>query len=54
MPWVRFTADFDFKPKAAVTLAFRAGQRKLVTTACAKQAIAVGKAELTRKTADAG
>lgn len=50
MPWVRFTADFDFKPKPQVTLAFRAGQEKNVTTPCAEAAIAKGKAvKLPRK-----
>lgn len=44
MPWVRFTADFDFKPKPAVTIAYRAGDDKLVTTPCANAAIALGKA----------
>lgn len=42
--WVRFTANFDFKPKASVTLAYLAGQERNVTRACAAQAIAAGKA----------
>ena len=45
MPWVRFTADHDFKPRPAVTLAYLAGQVRLVTTPCAQQAIALGRAE---------
>lgn len=49
MPWVRFTGDFDFKPKTSVTQAFRAGSVKLVTTACAKAAVTAGRAENTRK-----
>jgi len=44
MPWVRFTADFDFKPMPTVTQAYRAGQVVLVTTPCAEAAIAKGKA----------
>ncbi|MEQ1901862.1 MAG: hypothetical protein ABL866_14160 [Devosia sp.] len=49
MPWIKFTADFDFRPKPAVTLAYRAGQVVLVTTACAKAAIDKGRAERTSK-----
>lgn len=49
MPWVRFTADFDFKPKKAVTIAYQSGQVKLVTSPCARAAIAAGKAEATTK-----
>ena len=45
MPWVRFTADHDWKPVPSVTVAFKAGHEKLVTRACASQAIAKGKAE---------
>ncbi len=41
---VRFTADFDFKPVPAVTLAFKAGDEKTVTTPCGEAAIAAGKA----------
>jgi hypothetical protein len=49
MPWVRFLAGFDFKPKPAVTIAYRPGDVKLVTTACARAALAAGKAEKTTK-----
>lgn len=49
MPWVRFTASFDFKPKRAVTLAYQAGAVRLVTTACARAAVATGKGALTVK-----
>ena len=44
MPWVRFTRDFDFKPKVSVTLAYLSGQERLVTTPCAELAIAKQKA----------
>lgn len=44
MPRVRFTADFDFSPKQGVTIAYKAGTTKLVTTPCAELAVAVGKA----------
>lgn len=49
MPWVKFTADFDWKPKPAVTVAYHAGQTKLVTTACARRAKAQGRAEAASK-----
>lgn len=49
MPWVRFTADFDWKPQPAVTIAYRAGDEKLVTTACAAAAKAAGKGEKVAK-----
>lgn len=44
MPWVFFHQDMDFKPRAGVTIAYRAGQHLLVTTACAERAVAAGKA----------
>jgi hypothetical protein len=49
MPWVRFTSSFDFKPKPTVTLAYHAGDVKLVTTACATAALRAGKAEKAAK-----
>lgn len=53
MPWVRFTANFDFKPKPQVTQAYLAGDERNVTTPCAKAAIAAGKAvEIERKPKD--
>lgn len=42
--WVRFIADFDFKPKLAVTIAYKAGTVANVTNACAERAIALGRA----------
>lgn len=45
MPRVKFLKDFDWKPKPAVTLAFKAGSEHLVTTRCAQAAIAKGRAE---------
>jgi hypothetical protein len=44
MPRVTFTDDFDFKPKPQVTIAYKAGWSGLVTTPCADQAVAAGKA----------
>ena len=49
MPWVRFTADFDFRPRIAVTVAYRAGRVMLVPKACADTAIARGRAERATK-----
>ena len=53
MPSVRFVADFDFKPKSQVTLAFKAGVVRYVTRACACAAIERGKAIPTERPADA-
>lgn len=46
MPWVKFSAAFDFTPKAAraETTAFKAGHARNVTRECAAAAIAKGKA----------
>lgn len=41
---VRFTADFDWKPTPQTTIAYRAGDEKVVTKECADMAIAKGKA----------
>lgn len=49
MPWVRFTTDFDFKPKPSVTLAFLSGQERCVTSACAALAVEHGKGVRLRK-----
>lgn len=45
MPWVRFTANFDWKPTLKVMYAYRAGSVHLVHSRCAEQAIRAGKAE---------
>jgi len=42
---VRFLKDFDWKPSAMVTVAYRAGETKLVDAACAEAAIARDAAE---------
>lgn len=44
---VRFIEDWDYKPSPQVTLAFKAGDVKLVTAACAEKAIRLKKAEPT-------
>lgn len=49
MPWLRFTADHDDKPRSQVTVVYRAGDEKLVTTACAERAIALGRAVKIKK-----
>lgn len=45
MPVVRFLKNFDWKPVPAVTIAYKAGAKHLVTTRCAERAIARGAAE---------
>lgn len=47
MPWVRFIEPFDWHPKPGVILAYLPGQVSLVTSRCAADAIAAGKAEKT-------
>jgi hypothetical protein len=47
--WMRFLADYDWKPRPPVTIAFRAGDVKNVTRACAAAAIAAGRAEPTER-----
>lgn len=54
MPWFRFTADYDFKPRAAVTIAYKAGSVKLVSRACVAQATALGRGEEIGRPADGG
>lgn len=44
MPWVKFTADFDWHLKPSHVTAYKAGMRQLVTTPCAAEAIKLGKA----------
>jgi hypothetical protein len=44
MARVRFTEDFDYKPKSQVTIAYKAGTEKTVRRECADAAIAAGKA----------
>lgn len=51
MPWISFTADYDWKPTPAVTIAYKAGMTQFVTRACATLAVAAGKA--VRKSGDA-
>ena len=53
MPWVRFLADFDWKPMPAVTVAYKADMVRLVTRDCAAVAFAAGKAINTERPADA-
>jgi len=49
MPWMRFSADWDWKPRPSTTVAFRSGDIKFVTRACASRALAAGKAESTER-----
>lgn len=48
MVWVKFTQDYDFKPKQQVTIAYRAGDEVNVTRTCSARAIALEKAVLLR------
>ena len=47
MPWVEFTANFDYPipPANRAWIAFKAGDRLLVTTAQADAAVAAGAAK---------
>lgn len=42
MPWVRFDRDFNFKAKARVLIAYKAGRGYLVSQRAAKEAIEAG------------
>lgn len=42
--WVRFIADFNWKPRPQVTIAYKANSVQNVTTPCAEAAVAKGKA----------
>lgn len=42
--WVRFTADFNFRPNAGTTIAYKAGMVQNVTRRCALEATLKGKA----------
>ncbi len=42
---VTFLSDFDYKPRPQITMAYKAGETRLVHIACAVLAVARGKAE---------
>ncbi|TPM55425.1 hypothetical protein FJ959_18240 [Mesorhizobium sp. B2-2-4] len=42
--WIRFTADFDWKPSAQSTIAYKAGTVLNVPRACAEAALGAAKA----------
>lgn len=44
MAHVRFTQNFDYRPKANVLIAYKAGWAGAVRRDCAAQALAAGKA----------
>lgn len=46
MAWVRFTGDFDWDPpkRPTVTIAYKAGRCRPVTSDCARAAVKAGKA----------
>lgn len=54
MPWLRFLADFDWKPQPTITIAYLAGATELVTRACAAAATSTGKSIIIERPADAG
>lgn len=43
MARVKFTEDFDYKPKSQVTIGYTAGMEMTVRRECAEAAIAAGK-----------
>lgn len=45
MARVRFLADFDYRPRAGVTIAYKKGMELTVRRECAEQAIALKKAK---------
>lgn len=47
MPWVRFTADFDYTPanRRSITYAYLSGQARRVTRECKRQALERGVAD---------
>ena len=49
MPWVLFTAPFDFHVKPNVTISYRPGGTYLVKQRCADEAIKAGKAVATQR-----
>ncbi len=49
MPWVRFTARFDFHVKPNMTISYKAGNSYLVKQRCAEEAIKAGKAVETER-----
>ncbi len=56
MPWVRFTARFDFEVKPRVWISYKAGSVFLVKQRCFDEAVKAGKAiavERRRKVSDA-
>jgi len=54
MPWVEFTANFEFRPSPSTSIDYIEGMRLSVTETCAVQAVAAGKAKrvATPKAAD--
>lgn len=52
MPWVEFTNDFNWRPKANVIVAFKRGLKVFVTRRCAQTAIEAGKAVITVRPRD--
>lgn len=45
MAWVQFTQDYDFYVRHGVTIAYKSGMKLNVTARCAREAIALDRAE---------
>lgn len=45
MAWVHFTQDHDFNVRRGVTIAYKTGMEMNVTARCAREAIALDRAE---------
>jgi hypothetical protein len=54
MMWVRFNADFDWKPTSQSITAYKTGMVLNVTRACAEAAIAASKAVKASKVGESG
>lgn len=56
MPWVRFLADFDFRPpeKPRCHVAYKTGMVQLVRRVCAEEALAIGRAVEVERPTNAG
>lgn len=52
--WVRFTADFDWKPTPQSIIAYKAGMEQNVTRACAEAALSADKAVKCSRRKEAG
>jgi hypothetical protein len=49
MPWVRFTKNYDYRPRNGVVTAYSKDLTLMVTNRCASEAIEAGAAEAVKK-----